>query len=351
MADAVCEQRGTGAGRIVIARLCALGALLPLAFTLLRFWEGGTDSDFWSFWHAARAAIQGSDVYGSDLVFPYPPHSLFLFIPFGLFPFGWGLLLFNFAGVAFFAWAAKSYLPDQLPLVLAVCSPATLFCLFFGQTDLIVGGLWLLAFRGRWAAVAALTFKPHLGLLSVLSLKSWAQIARVALLVAVLVAASLFAFGARAWFDFFNAAVGQAGMIGVRQRWLVMGVSPAIGYGFWGWILFATAAAFLLSRRVNAFTAATAALLISPYGFHYSMPAASVGLAIAIYCHWTQLRVINRTALAGAFLVPVIVTVGTWWAPPILLWALSVQVGLPQGASTGAMEEASFSIRPRVPSD
>lgn len=324
-----CVNRDAGAGRVVVARLCTVGAILPVALTVIRFWAGGGESDFWSFWHAGRAALQGGEVYGSRDVFPYPPDSLFLFIPFSLPPFGWGLLLFNFAGIAFFALAARPYLPKGLPLILAICSPATLLCLFFGQTALFVAGFWLLAFRGRWAAVAALTFKPHMGVLSVLALRSWLEVLQTLALIVVLVAASMAAFGAHVWIDFAHALIRQEHMIGARNRWLVIGVSPGIGYGIWGWIAFALAAGVLLARHVDAFTAATAALLISPYGFDYSMPVASLGFAIAIYTYWTQLNGYERVALVSGFLTPVIVTIGTWWAPPILLWALWVQVRLP----------------------
>lgn len=324
-------------GRLALTILCSIGAVLPLALTLTRFWAGGGGSDFWSFWNAARAAVGGGAVYGSANAFPYPPHALFLFIPFGLLPFGWGLLLFNFAGIAFFGLAARPYLPKGLPLILAICSPATLFCLFFGQSALFVAGLWLLAFRGSWPAVAALTFKPHMGVLSMLALRSWRELLWTAVLTLLLVAASVVAFGPHLWVDFAHALIRQAGTIGARDRWLVMGVSPAIGYGLWGWIPFALAAGFLLAKNVNAFTAATAALLISPYGFHYSMPLASVGFAIAIYSYWAELSAFERAALTAGFLTPVIVAFGTWWAPLILLWVLWVQVHLPKPATSAAI--------------
>lgn len=331
-------------GRIVLAILSLIGAIVPLALTALRFWAGGNSSDFWSLWRAGRAALAGAPVYGLQQAFPYPPHSLFLFIPFSLPPFGWGLLLFNVIGIGFFAWAARPYLPKGLPLILAISSPATLLCLFFGQTALFVAGFWLLAFRGRWAAIAALTFKPHMGILSVLALKSWRELLWTTTLTLLLVGASVLAFGTHLWIDFAHALIRQAETIGGRHRWLVMGVSPGIGYGLWGWIAFAIAAAVLLARQVNAFTAATAALLISPYGFNYSMPLASLGFAIAIYSHWTELGVYERAALIAGFLTPLIVMLGTWWAPPILLWALWVQVHLPASEGPATSQRPAATI-------
>ena len=109
----------------------------------------------------------------------------------------------------------------------------------------------------------------------------------------------------------------------------MQGVSPAIGYGLSGWLLFAAVATYLLSRSANVFTAATAALLISPYGFLYDMPVACLGFILAIYSHWDMLSRLDRTALIVGFLAPIIVLLGTWWIPPILLWALWVQIRLP----------------------
>ena len=61
-------------------------------------------------------------------------------------------------------------------------------------------------------------------------------------------------FGFDSWSDFINTLFAQADRIGARNRWFVQGVSPAIGYGLWGWLLFALTATYLLSRNVNPFT-------------------------------------------------------------------------------------------------
>lgn len=308
--------------RTVIAQLCVIGALLPLWLILSQLVSGDSASDFLIFWQAARATLLNEPVYSST--FAYPPHSLFLFAPLGALTPDLAALLFNAAGFALFAFAAKPYLPRGFP-AFAILSPATLLCLYYGQTGLIVGGLWLLAFRGNWPAVALLTFKPHLGLLSALSLRTGKRLPQTGLVVAALVAASIGIFGLSLWQDFLSALLGQAEAIGQNTKWPVSGVSPAIGYGVWGWVPFAVAAALLLARRVTPFTAATAALLISPYGFHYDMPVACLGLSIAIYDCWRSASVPDRIALCGGYLAPVLVYFGTWWIPPLLLWALWVQ--------------------------
>ena len=114
--------------------------------------------------------------------------------------------------------------------------------------------------------------------------------------------------------------------MGIHKRWLFAGVSPAIGYGMIGWIPFAVAGALLLARQVNVFTAATAALLISPYGFHYDMPVACLGFGLLIYERWNEMPIRHRIPVALGFLSPVIAIGGAWWVPPILLWALWAQV-------------------------
>ncbi len=170
----------------VTLQLWLIGALVPIAFILTG--KAG-QYDFAVFWIAAKQAIMGeaSSIYSEaatrlyteqlgltvPTIFPYPPHALFYFLPFALIPYIPAYLLWNAASAAFFYWAARCYLPRGFPPVLAILSPAALICIDFGQTGLLFGGLWLLAFRGKWAAVALLTFKPHLGLLSILSLKSW----------------------------------------------------------------------------------------------------------------------------------------------------------------------------------
>ena len=292
--------------------VCAVGAIAPIGLALQ--WMGSSDPDFATLWSAGRAAIAGSAVYGGW--FPYPPHSLFLFAPFGLLPLWPAYFAFNLLGLALFYWSARPYLPDDFPPYLPLCTPAALFCLYYGQTGLIVGALWLMAFRGTWPAVALLTFKPHLGILSALSLNR-RTVTLTTVLVVILFAAGALVFGQ--WREFLDAASRQAGAIGANSKWAYVGVGPAIGYGFWGWIFFGLAALVLLLRNVTPFTAATAALLISPYGFHYDMVAASLGFALALR---RETSVAKTIAFALALLLPVLVRFGAWLAPPILLWAL-----------------------------
>ena len=228
-------------------------------------------------------------------------------------------------------------MPKGFPPILSICTPAVLTCVLYGQTGLIVGALWLWAFSGKWHAVALLTFKPHLGVLSALSLSRKTVLPTVALATALMLASMVVFWD---WWPQFFAQVGkQSEAIGVNNKWPYVAVGPAVGYGFGGWAIFAGAALYLLSRHVSVFSAATAALLVSPYGFHYDMPVASLGFLLALYLEKSPLRTL---AFAAALMLPVVVRFGAWIAPPILLLALWAQtMGRDLEAISGKDETAA----------
>lgn len=329
--------------RSVSIQLWLIGALVPLGF----FATGNfLQNDFATFWIAGKQLLSGdvinvynqaaADTYARrfDLpaqIFPYPPHALFLFFPFSLLPTLLGYLVWNLATAGFFYWSAKPYLPKGFPAFLSILTPGALICFYFGQTGLLFGGLWLLAFRGKWAAVSLLTFKPHLGLLSILSLRDRTALVRTALLVILLILASALAFGPARWAEFVQIGLGHSTEIGTEKRWMFAGVGPGMAYGMLGWIPFAVAAALLLARNINVFTAATAAFLVSPYGFHYDMPVVSLGFGLSIFANWHGMPIKHRIGMALGFLSPAIAYAGVWWVPPALLWALWAQTKYPAG--------------------
>ena len=352
-----------------------IGGFLPLLFIAEMLIAGRTETDFTTFWVAGKMALAGNAAGAYDPVasalaakallgiesinFPYPPQSLFFFAPFALLPHALALLIWNVVTGALFVVAARPYLPKGFPPVLAVLTPAALLNFFFGQTGLLFGALWLFAFSGFWIAVAVLAFKPHMGILSALTLRNLKSFTFASAALAGLVALSIVVFGLDSWRAFIDHGMNHAGEIesGIgeisqRQRWLFAGVSPAIAYGFVGWIPFAAAAALMLARNFNVFTAATAAILISPYGFHYDLTVVTLGCAIAIFTQWDELPTWRRMALAIGFLSPIISFAGAWWVPPALLFTLWAQVtqqrstiGLSpaesdQGFATGAEAQA-----------
>ena len=313
----------------LLAALFVVGAILPLKSALE--WGGNGPNDFMYFWEAGQAVLSGTEV--DKIWFPYPPHAFFLYVPFALLPFLAAWAVYNLYGLALFMLAARQYLPKGFPPILALGTPAVLICVLYGQTGLIVGALWLWAFRGKWQAVALLTFKPHLGVLSALSLNRKTILPTIAL-AGFLILASVLAFG-EWWPQFFSQVGKQSEAIGHNTKWPYIAVGPAIGYGFAGYAVFALAALYLLSRHLDAFSAATAALLVSPYGFHYDMPAASLGFALALYREKSAIRTL---ALAVALMLPLLVNFGAWIAPPILLWALWAQTAGRSADATQASE-------------
>jgi len=64
--------------------------------------------------------------------------------------------------------------------------------------------------------------------------------------------------------------------------------------------------------------------LISPYGFHYDMPVVCLGLIVLLLREWRTMAPWQTLVCALAFLSPIIVAVGTWFVPPLLLAALFV---------------------------
>ena len=309
-------------------QLWAIGTIAPVLTILWNVFREQLKSDWFILWTAGRLALWGDISPAQGTEFAYPPFALFFFTPLAPLPYVVSYVAWNALTAAFFLWAARPYLPKDFPQALALLTPGALMCFHFGQTGFLMGGLWLLAFRGSWASVALLTFKPHLGVLSALTLRSRPALLKAVLLTLLLVAISMLLFGITAWQDFADRLLSHESEFTTRRRWRFVGVSPGFAYGIIGWLPFAIAAGLLLARNFNAFTAATAALLVSPYGFTYDMPVASLGIGLAIWGHWNELGWGKRLGLMLGFFVPTLASLGVWWMPPILLWALWVQVGL-----------------------
>jgi hypothetical protein len=325
---------GASLNRSSALQLWAIGTIAPILTILWNIFERGLESDWFILWTAGQLALFGDITPARGTEFTYPPHALFFFTPFATIPYVASYIAWNALTAVFFLWAARSYLPRGFPHLLALLTPGALMCIHFGQTGLLMGGLWLLAFRGSWASVALLTFKPHLGILSALTLRSRAALLKTVALTLALMAASLILFGPTAWYDFLDHLLSHESQFATRVRWQFLGVSPALAYGIIGWLPFALAAGLMLMRNFNAFTAATAALLVSPYGFTYDMPLASLGIGLAIWAHWSKLGWGKRLGLMLGFLVPTLAGLGVWWIPPILLWTLWVQVNLDENEAS-----------------
>jgi alpha-1,2-mannosyltransferase len=304
--------------------------------------------DFSNLWVAGRLAVAGNpsavfdieafrrattDLLGFNFNnnYSYPPHALFLAVPFSILPFAPAFFAWNIFSLLLFYVAVKPTIPQGLPLAIVLLSPASLICLDFGHYGLLSGSLWLWAFRGSGLSAAALTIKPHLGLLvAVEMLRS-----RRALLIAILgtlalMVASALVFGINTWdaflLDTFRYQVSL--LDGSRIRLDTNMVTPFVSYGLFGQLGFAAAALLLLTRRFNVFTAATATFLILPYGFHYDMTVVCVGFAVLLASRWQQMRPWQRLVGGAGYLTPILVSFGSWIVPPVLLAGLFLQTEL-----------------------
>jgi len=309
---------------------------------IVPIWE----RDFINYWLAPRALWAGVNPYDvkafsdfglvyfphaeiQQFNFTYPPHSLFLFVPFSLLPPDAAFVVWDAVSLGIFYLAARPLMPKGgIPAIVVVLSPATLICLEFGQTGLISSALFLVAARGSGFAAACLTFKPHLGFLAApaLLLKGKRAFLTGILATLILIVLGTIFFGR--WAGFLDHAVSYQGDLlaqGSLNIWYITGTTPMIGYGLKGLLIYGIVAAIVLSRNFNVFTAATATFLISPYGFHYDMSAVCLGFAVLLYSYWKDVPRWQRGVAALAFLSPIVVSYGTWWIPPILLLGLFVQ--------------------------
>ena len=148
--------------RSVALQFWLIAALVPSALLILTIDAGGSD------FHLILGRREGKPSAGARrlstqiaIIKVMPQRRLFIrrtpcsyFIPFARCrsspATGFGIALT--AGL--FYWAARPYCPKGFPPILVVLTPAALTCYTFGQTGLLFGALWLLAFRGKWAAVA-----------------------------------------------------------------------------------------------------------------------------------------------------------------------------------------------------
>jgi hypothetical protein len=322
--------------------------------------------DFVNLWIAGRLVTAGDpwcvfdiDCFRAGLVhnaglvtlqnYSYPPHALFIAVPFSLLPYNLALALWTVLGSLFFIFAARKWLPAGMPLYLAILTPAAGINIWNGHYGFLIGGLWLLYFFRlprspvRAGVTAGLmTFKPHLGLMIAVSMLRRPKVIALAILTAlVLIVSSAVLFGPDAWMSFLHSTTHEQTDILTRtddEFYFRLMPSPYItfGRGLFGTaaqLLFGCSAAACLVkfRRLDVFTAATATFLIVPYVFNYDMTVACLGFAALLFDRWGSLEFWERATLSLAFLVPEMsyVPVLRLLCAPVLLLALIAQCRLP----------------------
>lgn len=340
--QAEAEPQATPAAKAAIFLLGLAGIGLTLFYSLPHHWTPYEVRDYSTYWLAGRMVLDGTDPYdsaalgtafralsGSNLqpYFSYPPHALLLFAPLGALPLGISFWTYQAIGFGLFIVAARPHLRAGFPLV-ALLSPASLISFSFGQSGMLVGALWLLAFSGSATALAALTMRPQLGLLAgVEGFRSGIMI-RATFIFAIVAGVTTALLGLGVWQSWLDQLLVHSKFLNSNVIFYRQSPVPVVGYGIAGWLLFGAAALFFLSRAFNVFTAATATFLIAPHGLHYDMAVVSFGCVVLLFNSWERSHLLQRAALALGFLSPALVYFGTWFAPPILLVALHAQVQL-----------------------
>ena len=272
------------------------------------------------------AAVYAGTTY--KIAFPYPPHILFFAVPLSFLPLTIAFFVWQAISALLFCLAARRYLPTGMLPILAVLTPSAVVNVTYGQNGLLLGALWLFAFRGSTLSAALLTMKPHIGFLVAIEMIRRKLFLKTSSITIALIGVSALLFGIGAWHaSLANAATAQFSMInsGKYPNWFVQMTTPFVGYGYIGWLLFALAASALLTRCFNVFTAATATFLISPYGFHYDMTVVCLGFGVLLFERWRSLPPWQAFVCALAYLSPLLVRAGTWFVPPILLIGLYAQ--------------------------
>jgi hypothetical protein len=215
-----------GTDRRVYGALQAIMALLALGyigFAIYRYVSDGTvvGSDFPFFWVAAHIesledlklaytgklfSLEAATERWGDTIqgryWAYPPHFILFLRPLSALSYGAAFVVWNVVSLVFFAAVVWATFGRSWRLVgFTALAPAALFCLWLGQTGLImaallVGGIGWLWRRPVLAGIllGLLTCKPPLGLLVPFALVAgghWRAFVSACLTAGVLILASL----------------------------------------------------------------------------------------------------------------------------------------------------------------
>lgn len=303
--------------------------------------------DFSNQWFGGKFALDGLNVYDNaayrDAIrgfgatafqnYSYPPHTLLIGAIMALFPYPAALILWAIGGSVLLYRAAKPFVPFSPWLVLVVPSLARVP---YGQFGLLASTLFLFSMSGSGIAAGLLTMKPHLGILLAAAMAVKRRFRQIAIALAVTIALLLLSewlFGLghaflneglktqalvlRTGFDAAYFSVMPSAFVALRHTGLEWPAQAAAAL--------AALAILWQFRTANfkdlAFPVATATFIVLPYSFGYDMALVSIGFAVILYSHWTNLGWIERMVAILAFsapnlifthLVPLVLLVGLW---------------------------------------
>lgn len=193
--------------------------------------------DFINLWTVGRLVLEGrfDTIYNPDAfmayqvgfigkpigfrLWAYPPHSLLLAVPFGLIGYYPALLLWSVLGLLVLGLGCWRIGLGRWETAIVLLSPASVLCLYYGQTGNLTAGLLLLALSARpgfdatgIAAATLLTIKPQMGFLLPffwLFERRWVAIAVTGALTLALAALAFVLFGHASWAGYLNDTLPQ----------------------------------------------------------------------------------------------------------------------------------------------
>lgn len=232
------RRRLIGWSAVFLAIESAIFVLIVLQQTNILFGVGPSSIDFLSFYAAGKLVLAGSPALAYDhaahhiaeqaatyagvpyVFFYYPPVFLLICAGFALLPYGAAFLAFQGISFALFATALRAVLGQagRAWLIPVIAFPATFWNFGQGQnaflTTTLLATFGLLLDRRpatAGAAIGALCFKPHLGLLAPVALAAagrWRSFIAAAATAIGLCLLSLLVLGRDTWAAYLTAMAG-----------------------------------------------------------------------------------------------------------------------------------------------
>ena len=290
----------------------------PLGTDFVNTWSSGLQAlagehlavyDFAAQRAAQHAAFATTQISTFDWHYPwlYPPTFLLIATGLAVFPYGWALFAWLALTLPMYLLAIRAIVDHKLASLLALAFPAVALNIGHGQNSFFSAGLmgagliWLDR-RPVLSGIAfgLLSYKPQFGLLIPLVLIAtgrWKVFASAAVTVALMIAASVLAFGVEMWpafiahSSFTREVVLESGAMSWDQKQSLFAALRAVGGG----VSLAYALQAVLGVSVAAVTVwlwrlrvdyalkaaglVVGALLVTPYLVDYDFVI--LGLALA----------------------------------------------------------------------
>ena len=298
-------------------------------------------------WSAIQAAFFDPGSCPNYNRFFYPPTLLFITYPLGLMPYTVALGVWVVAAFALYEAAIYAIIPRSTAL-LAAATPAFLLLsnVLMGHNVFFSAALigLSLAFLERRPVLsgfflAALTYKPHFGLLfpiALLASRNWRAIGSAVLFTTVLAVLATMAFGLEGWTSFLDAFTDRSSDLGPAQ-----GVHPRLQsiYGIVYWTGVAPWVAWGVQLVVSAVVAIGIwKIWAKPISFNLKAAALCAGTFLA--CPYALFYDLAILYIAFAFFIKEGLTRGFLAGERltmIVFWAVLLSFRLSSGPVIGAV--------------